>query len=90
MTPETPFVDIDARKAAIPGSGDDPVVWTLTKDLAKFVRKMVESSEAWPKVSRVAGDVVTINETTRVAQDARGMPNHPFLSCRVVVLSRIS
>ncbi|KAI4253184.1 MAG: hypothetical protein LQ352_003835 [Teloschistes flavicans] len=72
MTPETPFVDIDARKAAIPGSGDDPVVWTLTKDLAKFVRKMVESSEAWPKVSRVAGDVVTINETTRVAQDARG------------------
>ncbi|KAI4106606.1 MAG: hypothetical protein L6R37_002107 [Teloschistes peruensis] len=72
MTPETPFVDIDARKAAIPGSGDDPVVWTLTRDVARFVRKMVESTGAWPVFSRVVGDVATINEITRVAQDARG------------------
>ncbi|KAL8775157.1 MAG: hypothetical protein Q9203_003841 [Teloschistes exilis] len=71
MTPETPFVDIDARKAAIPGSGDDPVVWTLTRDVAKFVRKMVESKEAWPVFSTVVGDAVTINEITKVAQDAR-------------------
>ncbi|KAL8633165.1 hypothetical protein Q9189_001065 [Teloschistes chrysophthalmus] len=72
MTPETPFVDINARKAAVPGSGDDAVVWTLTKDVAKFVRKMVESREAWPVFSRVAGDVVSINEIMRVAQEARG------------------
>ncbi|KAL9577347.1 MAG: hypothetical protein Q9212_006416 [Teloschistes hypoglaucus] len=72
MTPETPFVDIRARKAAVPGSGDDAVVWTLTRDVARFVSKMVESKEAWPVFSRVVGDVVTINEITRVAQEARG------------------
>ncbi|KAL9603538.1 MAG: hypothetical protein Q9179_002155 [Wetmoreana sp. 5 TL-2023] len=51
MTPEMPFVDLNALKAAIPGSGDDLVTWTLTRDVAKFVRRMVESDDPWPRRS---------------------------------------
>ncbi|KAL8865211.1 MAG: hypothetical protein Q9174_007012 [Haloplaca sp. 1 TL-2023] len=72
MTPETPFIDVDARKAAIPGTGDEPVAWTLTRDVAKFVRKMVESDQPWPKKSLVVGDTVSFNEIVRLAEEARG------------------
>lgn len=72
MVPETPFVDISARKAAIPGSGDDPVVWTLTTDVAKYVRKMVESDGPWPRKSLVVGDTISINEILQIAEHARG------------------
>ncbi|KAL8968395.1 MAG: hypothetical protein Q9183_002477 [Haloplaca sp. 2 TL-2023] len=72
MTPETPFIDIDARKAAIPGTGDEPVAWTLTRDVAKFVRKMVESDQPSPKKSIVVGDTVSFDEIVRLAEAARG------------------
>ena len=72
MHAETPFVDIDAHVAAIPGSGNDPVVWTYTKDVAKFLRKMVESKEPWPTKSKIVGDTVTINEILHIAEQVRG------------------
>ena len=73
MNPETPFIDIDARKAAIPGTDGEPVAWTLTRDVAKFVRKMVESDQPWPKKSLVVGDTVSFNEIVRLAETARSM-----------------
>ncbi|KAL8724573.1 MAG: hypothetical protein Q9181_006766 [Wetmoreana brouardii] len=72
MTPEMPFVDMSALKAAIPGSGDDLVTWTLTRDVAKFVRKMVESDDPWPKRSQIVGDSVSFNEIVQLAEQARG------------------
>lgn len=72
MFPEIPYLDIAACKAAIPGSGNDKVVFTLTKDVAKFVRKMVESDERWPVRTLIAGDTVTLNEVLEVAEQARG------------------
>ncbi|KAI4190107.1 MAG: hypothetical protein LQ346_004992 [Caloplaca aetnensis] len=73
MFPEVPFIDIPAAKAAIPGSGDDKVTFTYTKDVAKFVRKLVESTSKWPRHSLIAGDVVTLNEVLEAAQQARGI-----------------
>ena len=53
MPPEVPFIDIAAAKAALPGNGDEnKVVFTYTKDVAKFVRKAIESTDPWP-VSRL-------------------------------------
>ncbi|KAL8941386.1 MAG: hypothetical protein Q9216_002264 [Gyalolechia sp. 2 TL-2023] len=72
MLPEIPYIDIAACKAAIPGSGNDKIAFTLTKDVAKFVRKMVESDERWPTRTRIAGDTVTLNEILQVAEQARG------------------
>lgn len=72
MLPETPYIDIQARKAAIPGAGDERVAWTHTKDVARFVRKMVESMEPWPAKSIIVGDTISLNEILKIAQEARG------------------
>ncbi|KAL9003651.1 MAG: hypothetical protein Q9188_003495 [Gyalolechia gomerana] len=66
------YVDIAACKAAIPGSGNDKVAFTLTRDVAKFVRNMVESDEKWPVRILIAGDTVSLNELLEVAEQARG------------------
>ncbi|KAI4151328.1 MAG: hypothetical protein LQ341_000927 [Variospora aurantia] len=72
MLREAPFIDIAARKAGIPGSGNEKVTFTYTKDVAKFVRKLVESESKWPARSVIAGDVFTFNEVLEVAERVRG------------------
>lgn len=72
MLPEIPYIDIAACKAAIPGTGDEKIVLTYTKDVARCVRKMVESDEKWPAVTRLAGDFTTLNEVLEVAERVRG------------------
>ena len=72
MLPEIPYVDIAAAKAAIPGSGNDKVTFTFTKDVARFVRKLVESSDEWPVRTLIAGDVVTFNQIVEAAERSRG------------------
>lgn len=73
MLPEAPYIDVAAGKAAIPGSGDDKVVFTYTKDVAKYVRKAVESSDTWPLITKITGDCVTLNEVVAIAEGARGI-----------------
>ena len=81
MSPEVPFIDIQACKAAIPGDGDEnKVVFTYTKDVARFVRKAVESSDAWPEKSVVVGDRVTMNEVLEAAEKARGTHSLIFIT----------
>ncbi|KAI4184728.1 MAG: hypothetical protein L6R41_004544 [Letrouitia leprolyta] len=72
MLPEIPYIDIGACKAAIPGTGDEKIVLTHTKDVAKFIRKMVESREKWPELTRIVGDTTTLNEVLEVAERVRG------------------
>ena len=72
MLAEIPYVDIAAAKAAIPGSGHDKVTFTYTKDVAKFVRKLVESDDKWPTRTLIAGDMVTFNQIVEAAEQARG------------------
>ncbi|KAI4128347.1 MAG: hypothetical protein LQ338_002792 [Usnochroma carphineum] len=72
MLPEIPYIDIAACRAAIPGSGDDKVTLTYTKDVAKFVKELVRSDDKWPARSLIAGDVVTLNEVVEVAEQVRG------------------
>lgn len=73
MLAEIPFIDIQAGKAAIPGNGDEnKVALTYTKDVAKFVRRAVESTDPWPQKSVIVGDSVTLNEILQAAEKARG------------------
>ena len=72
MLAEVPYVDIAAGKAAIPGSGNEKIVMTYTRDVAKYVRKAVESEEKWPKTSIIVGDRFTLNEVVQAAERARG------------------
>ncbi|KAL8801473.1 MAG: hypothetical protein Q9182_004440 [Xanthomendoza sp. 2 TL-2023] len=74
MLAEVPFIDIPAAKAALPGNGDEnKVVLTYTKDVARFVRKAVESEDPWPEKSVIVGDSVTLNEILQTAEKARGV-----------------
>ncbi|KAL8715719.1 MAG: hypothetical protein Q9220_000386 [cf. Caloplaca sp. 1 TL-2023] len=72
MLPEVPHIDVAACKAAIPGSGDEKITLSYTKDVAKFVRRLVEFDDKWPAQSLVVGDVVTLNEVLRIAEEVRG------------------
>ena len=72
MLPETPFIDIAARKAAIPGSGNDLVTWTYTKDVARYVLELVRSEDPWPAETLIEGDKASLNEVLAIAEQVRG------------------
>ena len=72
MLPETPFIDIAARKAAIPGSGNELVTWTYTKDVASYVLELVRSEDPWPTKTLIVGDKVSFNGILATAEQVRG------------------
>lgn len=76
MTPATIVLDIPNNAAAIPGSGDTPLIFTRTTDLAKFVTLMLDQQK-WDPVTHVLGDRVTWNEFLRLAEEVRGKSHSP-------------
>ncbi|KAB8236597.1 NmrA-like family protein [Aspergillus alliaceus] len=65
------FVDIASKRAAIPGSGTEPVVFTHVLDIARFVVRTLDLTD-WPKESYVIGDRVTLQELVRTAEEVKG------------------
>jgi hypothetical protein len=69
-----PFVfalDMAHNAAAIPGSGNTPVVFTHTFDVAKFVAALISQAD-WPKRSVIIGDKKTWNEALSIAEETKG------------------
>lgn len=64
-------IDIANKTAAIPGSGDVPVVFTYSFDIGRFVAALLSQS-SWEKESYIVGDKVTLNEFLAIAEEARG------------------
>ena len=64
-------IDIPHHTAAIPGSGNTPVAFTHTSDIAQFVVASLDLPE-WPEESWIIGDKVTWNEALRLAEAAKG------------------
>jgi hypothetical protein len=64
-------IDIANNFAAIPGSGNVPVVFTHTFDVARFAAALV-GQPRWEKETWIIGDKLTWNEFLRVAEEARG------------------
>ena len=81
LTPITILVDIAAGKAAIPGSGDTPVVFTYTQDVAKYTAAAL-TLDKWEKESYVIGAKTTLNNLLKVAEDVRGTYSTVILRCR--------
>lgn len=71
LAPMTDVVDVRHNVASIPGSGDVPIVFTLTADIAKFVAAAL-SLEKWDPIIYLYGDRVTWNEFVRLAEIAKG------------------
>lgn len=65
-------VDIEHNVAAIPGTGDTPVTFTHTFNVAEFVAASLELPK-WDRESYVIGETVTWNEFVRIAEDVKGM-----------------
>lgn len=64
-------IDIANKVAAIPGSGDVPIVFTYSFDIGNFVAALLAQS-LWEKESYIIGDKVTLNEYLSIAEEARG------------------
>jgi nucleoside-diphosphate-sugar epimerase len=72
LKPNVFAIDIASRVAAIPGTGDVPVTFTYTFDLARFVVAALDL-EQWSEESRVVGDEVTWNEFVGLAEEVTGI-----------------
>jgi nucleoside-diphosphate-sugar epimerase len=72
LKPNVFVIDIANRIAAIPGTGDVPVTFTYTFDLARFVVAALDL-EKWEEESRVVGDAVTWHEFVKLAEEITGM-----------------
>jgi hypothetical protein len=64
-------IDIANKSAAIPGSGDVPVVFTYSYDISKFVAVLLTQS-TWEKDTYIIGDKITLNEFLAIAEEVRG------------------
>ncbi|KAI8649656.1 NmrA domain-containing protein [Fusarium keratoplasticum] len=68
LGPSVLVLDLPAKKAAIPGLGDTPVVFTYSGDVAKFTAAIL-TLDKWEKASYVIGDKVTWNEFVATAEE---------------------
>lgn len=64
-------LDIANGVATIPGDGETPVVFTLTRDVGKFVAASLEL-EKWEPKSVIVGDKVKLNDLLKYAEEASG------------------
>lgn len=71
LSPMTLVLDVAGKKAAIPGTGDRPIVFTYTGDIGKFTAKLL-TLEKWEPVSYIIGDKLTWNEFVKLAEDVKG------------------
>ena len=72
LTPLPLVIDIQGNSAAIPGTGEEPIVLTHTSDISKYVAELVLDSKPWNKTSTIIGDKITWNEFVKIAEDVKG------------------
>lgn len=71
IQPLSLVVDLPGNAAAIPGTGDEPIVFTHTTDVAKYVAELVTDSKPWEQVSVIVGDKITWNEFVKIAEKVK-------------------
>ncbi|KAH8776277.1 hypothetical protein F5883DRAFT_698650 [Diaporthe sp. PMI_573] len=64
-------IDVANNTAAIPGSGNVPVAFTHTFDIARLIPALLTLPK-WEKESYIIGDKVTWNEFLQIIEDAKG------------------
>ncbi|KAH7042736.1 hypothetical protein B0J12DRAFT_720569 [Macrophomina phaseolina] len=64
-------VDLENKVAAIPGSGNEPVVFTHSYDVARFVVAALDLPK-WERHSFVVGDKLTWNDFLTIVEEVRG------------------
>lgn len=71
------ILDLAARQAVIPGSGDCHVVFTHTLDVGKFVNELLDlPAEQWPEESAIIGERIILNEVVKTAERVTAQQFH--------------
>lgn len=71
LKPLTIAVDVQNMAAALPGTGNEPVTFSYSFDVANFVAAALDLAE-WPEDSMIIGDKLTFNDLVKLAERARG------------------
>lgn len=71
MNRVTFVVDVANKKAGIPGTGNEPMTFTYTYDVAKFVVAALDLPK-WEEVTYCYGEKTTWNEFVKQAEEATG------------------
>ncbi|KAK1834903.1 hypothetical protein QBC39DRAFT_431229 [Podospora conica] len=71
LAPITAVIDIPANVAVIPGSGNTPVTFIHSADLAKMTVASLDLAK-WDPIATAVGDNVTWNEFVRLVEEVRG------------------
>lgn len=71
LSPNVIALDIAHKHAAIPGTGQVPITFTYTHDVAKFIVMALDLPK-WDHESRIVGDTLTWNEFLKVAEETLG------------------
>ncbi|VUC23404.1 unnamed protein product, partial [Clonostachys rosea] len=71
LTPGKYVVDLDSKKAIIPGDGNVPVSFTHTSDVARYIVGSL-SLPLWPSRLYMSGDYLTWNEFVDLAESISG------------------
>lgn len=72
LTPGKYVVDLDAKKAIVPGDGTAQITFTHTMDVAKFVVASLGLA-VWPTRQFIIGDQLSWNQLIDMAEKASGM-----------------
>lgn len=75
LTSMAPVIDMKNATAAIPGSGDEPVAFSYSFDVAKVVAELLNLSE-WQDTTYIIGDKLTWNDFLSLAEDAKGTSSY--------------
>lgn len=71
MAPQSVVLDIANNAAAIPGDGENPVVFTHSFDVADYVSRLLDLPK-WDEESYIVGDKLTFNEFVKLAEEIKG------------------
>lgn len=64
-------IDMENKKAGIPGTGNDPMTFTYTFDVARFAVAALDLPK-WDELMYCYGDKTTWKEFLKQAEEARG------------------
>jgi len=69
--PNTFYIDIPSKVAAIPGTGNNRIAFTYSEDVARFVAATLDLKQ-WDQSYYIIGDTLSLNELLKLAQEATG------------------
>ena len=67
LPPMSFVVDMANKRAVIPGTGEEPISFTYTYDVARFVDAFLEMPK-WEQITYCYGEKTTWNEFIKVAE----------------------